>query len=418
MGRSPVPSAVIEDRDSVAIFGPRMNEKEIEVDASKSRHNQAGNMSFGQNPFKRQQTSPLTISKPMLPDLGDYQARPSIELGKATPVLPVIAASPLGVSIASTPDENPRSDQRKTDEGWAKYFSPGSEATPGRDRRNTATTNTSDHTFDSTPTTRRAISRGGGGGGFWPGSGIPEPSPRSPKAIRDSKGRTLTAQKVPAASPNLQNGPTNIETRNMSTAEGIPAQISSADSISTDVTDDPEDDEYEDERMTAYSSGVPSVHDTAWTPVGNTWSGPPQRPLRPPSIAVGAHDFPPATAMSNESNVSDTSKSSIPAFPMPASTVRRVQPSRELQPPNAINASDYRTSEDYFGRAPVATKSIHLQATSTPQPQEPHVQNGSDMSWINLGTPKSQLPPAIQVPVELPGHPVESIQEQRPSPSQ
>lgn len=342
MGRSPVPSAVITDGDSTAMNGPRSDPKYLIRRVSSDRAQpgfRGSGIGFGQAIFKREKT-PLTISKPMMPILGDYQERPSIELGKATPAEPV-AAYDAGAR---------KTEQRKTDEGWGTYFQ--NEPVP------------------STRTTFFSRSSGTGKSAFWPGSGVPEPSvkspiTRSPKLVlRDSVGNPLQAHSVAAGSPQLEHRPANG--KGPQAAQGVHARISSASSVMTTETD--EEDYYEDDHVDgAFSSGVPaSVNDMPWTPVGNTWSGPAQRPLRPPSSYVFRQGAP-LTSSSNETTGSDEQIESIPSFPMPNSLR-----------PNPVGAGSAtrspagdNQSHNYFNHSRARSGSTER----------------NDMSWLHLGGP-------------------------------
>lgn len=359
MGRSPVPSAVISEADSTAMFGGKPDPKYLIRRVSSDRA-QAGfrgsGIGFGQALFKRdkeKEKPQFSISKPMMPVLGDYQERPGIELGKATPAPPAAAKAALARNAS----------QRKTDEGWGKYF----QNEPLSGNRTTFISRSSGTTT-------------GAKSGFWPGSGVPESSSRSPKfLLRDSVGNPLDTQNVAAGSPSLEHGPANPLSRGLQNAQGLSGRISNASSAGTMDT---EDDAYEDEQIDgAFSSGIPaSVHEMPWTPVGNTWSGPAQRPLRPPSSYVQAQGQaqgrPPPTASSNETTgSSDTPSSSIPSFPMPNS-VRSIQPSigsgaTPNRPLGASQSQAHHEARDYFS---------HVRARSgTP--------DNNDMSWLNLGTP-------------------------------
>lgn len=355
MGRSPVPSAVISDADSTAMFGSKPDPKYLIRRVSSDR-NQPGfrgsGIAFGQALFKREKSSQLSISKPMNPILGDYKERPSIDLGAATPAAAPVVATRLAAA-ATAPTRKPS--QRKTDEGWGKYFQ---KEPPSGNRT----------TFMS----RSSASKSG----FWPGAGVPESQLRPPKIIlRDSIGNPLEAHSVAAGSPSLEHGPSNPQSRGLQAAQGIPARISSASSVTTNSTDD--DDDYEDDRLDgAFSSGVPaSVNNISWTPVGNTWSGPAERPLRPPSSYVAAHGQPLNTSSSNETNhTSETKTSSIPSFPMPNS-LRSVQASGANTTAGPAKSHPIVHSPnitgDYFGN--------FGNASDAPK--------GNDMSWLNLGTP-------------------------------
>lgn len=372
MGRSPVPSAFVAEGDSTAMYG-RPSEKTLirrvsSESGARLRPDAApatGPNGFGQHMFKRDK-GPITISKPMLPDLGDYKERPSIELGKATPAV----AAATAAAAAKLPAR--KASQRKTDEGWSRYFAAGKvETNSSRNNPNLSI---------AVPPTR------GQRGAFWPGSGVPELSPaRSSKfALRDSAGNELETHSVATASPSLESAAFGGKSNHLAVAEGRHARISNADSVTTDGSDEIIEDDYEDERVDpAFSSGIPaSVQDVAWTPVGNTWSGPPQRPLRHHSTSVGASDFPPPSTSSNQtSHTSNSKESSIPSFPMPNSTIRPIRPSNEsaflsvtnVQHPTATQQHSNReqSGSDYFsyGRG------------------QDNNQKSNDMSWLNLGTP-------------------------------
>ena len=355
MGRSPVPSAMMSDADSTAMFGSKPDPKYLIRRVSSDR-NQPGfrgsGIAFGQALFKRDKAAQLSISKPMNPILGDFKERPSIDLGAATPAVAAAVAAPR-LAAATAPARKPS--QRKTDEGWGKYF----QKEPQTGNRTT---------FLS----RSSASKSG----FWPGIGVPESQLRPPKIIlRDSIGNPLEAHSVAAGSPSFEHGPANPQSRGLQAARGIPARISSASSVTTDSTDD----DYEDDRMDgAFSSGVPaSVNNMSWTPVGNTWSGPAERPLHPPSSYIAAHGQPQPlnTASSNDTNnTSDTKTSSIPSFPMPNS-LRSVPVSGSGMTAKGSNIRPVVHSPnitgDYFGNFGNANEGP----------------KNNDMSWLNLGTP-------------------------------
>jgi hypothetical protein len=356
MGRSPVPSAVISDADSTAMFGARPDPKYLirRVSSDRAQTGLRGSgIGFGQALFKREKASQLSISRPMNPVLGDYKERPSIDLGTATP-----AVVPVVTKAAPTR----KASQRKTDEGWGKYFQRGPQ--------DLQDTNRTTWLSRGSGTTSRGKS-----GSFWPGSGVPEETTRSSAGrsprivIRDSAGNPLEAHVVAAGSPSLEHGPPNPQSRGLQAVQGSTARISNVSSATN--TDDEND--YEDEHLDpAFSSGVPaSIHEQTWTPVGNTWSGPFQRPLRHPSSYFA--NPPPQTAASSETRrTSDTQSSSIPSFPMPNS-VRSPGTSTAMEA--AMDRSEIRS--DYFGEEGVRSRTPeHLQG------------NNNDMSWLNLGTPR------------------------------
>ncbi|EXJ71266.1 uncharacterized protein A1O5_05072 [Cladophialophora psammophila CBS 110553] len=380
MGRSPVPSAVIPEADTAFMFGdgkpgPGTLIRRVSSDRTPAGYRGSG-IGFGQALFKREkerekEKTGLTISKPMMPILNDYKESPSIELGKATPP---------GVSLGAADPER-KASQRKTDEGWGKYF----QSEPLSDNRSTFLSRSS-----------------GPKSGFWPGSGVLETSTRSPKFIlRDSVGNPLEAQNVAAGSPSLEHGPPNPQSRGLQSVQGMSGQISHASSVRTANSSD-DDDDYEDEQVFdgAFSSGIPaSVHELPWTPVGNTWSGPPQRPLRPPSSYLAAQQAqvevqrsPPTVSSNETSDTSGTLDSSIPSFPMPNS-IRSAQPGgSEGNVNNTTTIHQQVTrpgpeqparseSHDYFSYVPG-----HARSNSRQQP-DTNANVNTDMSWLNLGTP-------------------------------
>lgn len=332
MGRSPVASQVL-DRSSAAILTARPNENLIRRISSDSRL-QPDQQAASYGIFRKEKSplgkTPLAISKPMNPNLGDYQERPSIDLGAATPAAPV-NATPL----ATIPSRN--KSQRKTDEAWAKYFT-GEKVDPAAE-------------YDKPATTPRTA----GGGGFWPGSGLAS-HPSAPKfAFRDSAGNTLQTRSVGTASPVLENGPAEPRARYMMAANAKQGRISNANSASDESSI------YDDQDLdAAFSSGIPaSVPNSPWAPTGNTWSGPAQRPLRdqPPPTAT--------TASSGDRSHSTTS-SGIPSFPMPASNRPTIT---QVQHPAATNTRNTSgQTGGYFPPSHQRDRSIN-----------------TDVSWLNLG---------------------------------
>lgn len=410
MGRSPVPSAVISDADSAAMFGARGekavdNQNRISAQSyggSRLNPNHAVNNSSVGGFFKSNNKTPIQISRPMLPDLGDYQDRPSIDLGKATPsVAPVLP--PVVASVQQ------KEEQRKTDEGWAKYFSedpadkpiPPKKVEPVRDSYAITSPASANDEF---PDPRQSGSRPSTskGGGFWPGAGVPTQQRATKLPLRDSAGNVLNQSTVAMASPSLAAGHENPATRNLSVAAPAQAKISRVESISTNHSSE---DEYEDDDMDAYSDVRDSYQQHAWNPIGNTWSGPNQRPLRPPSVQIGASAFPPPTNISERTMESSTSGgSSIPAFPMPAATIKRSEadqpafynqvvqrpPTNPFKNPYAharksSNTMQYNGGpavQDYFG-----PKVDNRPDTASTRPDSSKLPDNTDMSWLNLGTP-------------------------------
>lgn len=387
MGRSPVSSTVLfGDSAATGMLATRPAEHLIRRVSSDVNNHQRMEQQAAREPvnkhhfFHKKDRHPPSISRPMNPNLGDYKERPSIDLGRATPSAPV-NATPLA-AVAAVPAR--KQSQRKTDEAWAKYFT----GERGPYSPNTDVRRPSSPTIDprrpSSPTIdpRRPSSpiAGRGGGGFWPGSGVPVTARKSPgMSIRDSTNRELQPKVVTSASPNLSK-PKDERTRQMSNARGVLPKISSGNSDESDYEDD--------ELSAAFSSGVPaSVHDNPWTPVGNTWSGPSQRPVNRPSIdAVGANDFPPPTSSSGKtSHTSGTQSSGIPNFPMPSSTIR------------SVRASGGESS--FAGYSMVQHPAASHQNAAGYHPREPSGYFApDDMSWLNLGSPHQQHPPENQSP--------------------
>lgn len=395
MGRSPVPSTVVSEQDSLAMFGGKNNnEKSADPQAQVqsyggSKLNPAHGTSNSMGGIFKSNKNTLNISKPMLPDSADYQERPSADLDKAIP-----AGPPALPPVALVSQQ--KADQRKTDEGWAKYFSAD---TVKDNERSSHPNNRDTYATDRTSTSRPSTGKGGGGG-FWPGSGVPSSSNRSTKLpMRDSAGNVLNQYTVATASPSLETAPNHAFAHNASVVAPAKAKFSSADSISTDHSSD---EEYEDDEMDAYSDYRGSKHDhNAWTPVGNTWSGPGQRPLRPPSDKVGPLDFPPPTSISEQtSNTSTSGASSIPTFPLPDATLRRAGPESDQQftgtttvhHPAATHFAttvghNRKSSNTFNGGPPVQDYFGPPPDTASSRPTSGKLPDSTDMSWLNLGTP-------------------------------
>ena len=297
MGRSPVVSTVgppVETGTST-MLAPGPSEKHlirrVSADAMpKSEPAFDNRPGFSQNRMRREK-SPLTISRPMNPDLGHYNVRPSIDLGRATPASPINATA----LAAAVPGPQRNRSQRKTDEAWGKYFAGGG-INPG----------------DNNPGHSRNKSKDSQGG-FWPGAGVTERSSRQPKlAFRGTEGQPLEQHTVAAASPSLERGPSGQKARNL---QGVTGRISSGDSIGGDS-------DYEDQVLEgAFSSGIPdSVHD-AWSPMESSSSG--QRATRTSqSLAL-----PTTSSTKTTSGTSGTNSSGIPNFPMPTPTNRSLRQS-------------------------------------------------------------------------------------------
>ena len=366
MGRSPVPSAVITgESGTTGILTTRPANNLIRRVSSDANNRQrmeqqaARQQGNSHSLFYKKERNLPSISRPMNPNLGDYKERPSIDLGRATPAEP-INATPLA-TVRTMPSRN--KSQRKTDEAWTKYFSGDRNADPST-------------TYESSsPTTARS------NGGFWPGSGVPPSVIRSPRLpIRDSTNAELTPKTVASSSPKISR-PQDAHTRNLSSAAGVLPRISSGNSASSQS-----DDGYEDQELdAAFSSGIPaSVHDQAWTPVDNRWSGSaPQRPAGPLSEPRASLFAPPTTSSGKTSHTSGTQSSGIPSFPMPSASIRALRPSGD--------------ESSFIGMSNVQHPAETHYATTSEQAREPsgyfsagagHTGQNDDMSWLNLGTPQ------------------------------
>ena len=355
MGRSPVVSTVgppVETGRST-MLAPGPSEKHLirrfSADAMpKSEPAFENRPGFTQNRMRREK-SPLTISRPMNPDLGHYNVRPSIDLGRATPASPINATA----LAAAIPGPQRNRSQRKTDEAWGKYFA-GEGVNP--------MSKYSGHSRNKSKDSQ---------GGFWPGAGVTERSARPPKlAFRNTDGKALEQRTVAAASPSLERGPSGQKARYL---QGVTGRISSGDSISGDS-------DYEDLVLEgAFSSGIPdSVHDN-WSPMESSSSG--QRATRTSQSLA-----PPTTSsMKTTSDTSGTNSSGIPSFPMPTPTIRSQRQSggnstvasgENVQVPTHFQTITRRPREpsDYFGHG----SSQDGMATN------------NDVSWVNLGTPQRQ----------------------------
>ena len=338
MGRSPVISTVGPPAETgkSTMLAPRPTNTNLIRRVSSERISKAepvydGRPSFTQGRVRRDK-SPLTISKPMNPDLGHYNVRPSIDLGYATPASPVNATA----MVTSVPMVQRNRSQRKTDEAWAKYFA-GEKVDPSS-------------TYIGHGRNKSKDSQGG----FWPGPGATPKSTGTPKfAFRGSDGRPIQQRTVVPASPALVRG--------SSGAKGKTGHISSADSMSSDG-------DYEDRALDgAFSSGIPDSVQDNWSPVGSE-----NRNTQNTQELMAL----PTTSSMKTSNSSGTGGSSIPSFPMPTPTGRSALMNVEnvQGPARNLASRQPRENSDYFG----------------PGPGRDGLPTNSDMSWLNLGTPGGQ----------------------------
>jgi hypothetical protein len=336
MGRSPVTSIVgapVESGQSTMLQPHPLGKnliRRVSSDAMpKSQAAFEGRPSFTQSRLNREKNPP-TISRPMNPFLGHF-VRPSIDLGRATPASPIAPINATAMAAVPIPQRN-RS-QRKTDEAWARYFN---------GEKNDPTNPYVGHTRGKSRETQ---------GAFWPGTGVPEKSTRSPKfAFRDSSGRPLQAQTVTMASPLLEQGPAGLKERN--------AVVSVGDYVSSDGA-------YEDVLDGAFSSGIPdSIHD-AWSPMGRDSNSTGPRPKTEHST--------------------DTNSSGIPVFPMPTpSTNSRNSGGPSLMSVENVNVPSIPGFNSATRRPPPPADYFGREAGEDVGPTD------NDMSWLNLGTPQGQ----------------------------
>jgi hypothetical protein len=211
----------------------------------------------------------------------------------------------------------------------------------------------------------------------------------------------LAANSVPMGSPRLEHSASYRNDSGLMVSNAMHGKISSASSTTDENDENDENDDYEPvdyEKMGgAYSSGIPeSVHELpAWTPVGNTWSGPVQRAVR--SRGSSTSDF-----MNNVLNQSyaaaDGKETNIHGFPIPNPTIRQVlrqetessEPVPQIQHPTAAHFAATMTPE-----LPAASRPTRLQETRDyfgANAGRIHETANTDVSWLNLGTNPGEAP--------------------------
>ncbi|RMZ80413.1 hypothetical protein DV737_g2964, partial [Chaetothyriales sp. CBS 132003] len=373
MAGSPVPSVVINQAHMSAVFvhhPPDLIRPESNA-STRGGKAEAHKATAGHRLFHRDK-GPLTISKPMNPDLGDYGLchSPNIDLGRATPAAPLNSTALFSAVAASNMPTRNKS-HRRTDEAWAKYFNTDTvnpslgETQPSREEA---------HSVPAALTLR---------------SGRAEASRRAPSGpgLRDSTGRPLEINSVMANSPVLESSPFRARTRTLS------GQISRVDSIGT---------EYEDEAFDeAVSSGIPSMaSQKRWTRLDY---GSSQTAERAPMAAKSL------TTLSSD-NTSESELSRIPNFPMPGSAVWAMRQSSGQEAISGLQSAGTTLASDRWRSGeqeaismlqPVGTTYASDQRRSN-QPWQPrqvslYSSDGSvelddtrhrlpdDLSWLNLG---------------------------------
>jgi hypothetical protein len=416
MGKSPVPPTIQQGVDPIPSAG-RVDFKMSHGRTLSSASNklkldpiQSSHISFGPAMFsKPREKSPLTISRPILQDpTPEIQAQPKMDNSQAsTEPSQSSGTVDLAKSIGTS--------HRKTDEGWSTYFQGNNVVNLTGDRPSFMSTNSRPGSSSSRNSKR---------GSYWPDPGLAAPAApvavaintpfkSTPSNLRDSSGHMLAASSVPMGSPKLEHSSYYRNNTGLVVSDGVHGKISSA-SSTTDDNDDYEPVEY-DTTGGAYSSGIPeggpyssgipeSVHELpAWTPVGNTWSGPVQRQFR--SRGSSTSDFnssvlnpPYATAVSNEPN--------IHGFPMPNPTTRQVGPQLaglpqaqpHIQHPTAAHFTATIPNQP---AAPPPTRPGRPEENRDyfgPNFSRMHENTNTDVSWLNLGTT-----PVATTPAEMPG---------------
>lgn len=375
MGRSPVPSEMPSGVDSMAMFGGKSDVKKAHTRNTSSISNMlkldpisTSHISFAPSMFLRtREKSPLQISRPIMQEPApEVQPRPSMDVaqpssGTIDPAITYQAGS-----------------HRKTDEGWSTYF-----------QGNNVVNLAENRPFSSQSRPGSSGSRSSKRGSYWPDPNPPTaPFMATPSNLRDSSGNMLAASSVSTGSPRLEHPSSYLTDSGLIVPHAQKGRISSA-SSATDDNDEYEAVEYE-KGGDAYSSGIPaSVHELpAWSPVGNTWSGPVSRQIRSHSSSISETP----TNFNNPPYAASTTKEMIiPSFPMPNSSIRHVNKgsistlpvidphvpahfattTRQLPPPSrpARPEETHVERRDYFG------------------PSAPRIQENAntDVSWLNLG---------------------------------
>ncbi|RMZ79182.1 hypothetical protein DV738_g3443, partial [Chaetothyriales sp. CBS 135597] len=347
MGRSPVPSAVINHQAHTSEMFVQNPADLIRPDSKESSGSGKadGNKGPGAHRLFHREKAVPTISKPMNPDLGDYTLRqsPNIDLGRATPAEPLNSTALISAVAASNIPTRSKS-HRRTDEAWAKYFS----------------TDAVKSTFDDRQTSPERLS--GPGAALTQGTRGSETASRVPSwpALRDSTGRALEMNSVTANSPSRSRKRT------------VSGRLSKADTIDTEYEDDVVDD--------GLSSGTPSMtRQQRWTPLNHGWSQPTER------APVAAKSF-------STENTSDTKSSGIPNFPMPGSTARTGRRSGGEEAISNLGSNGTTHPSNPRRSNPPREGSLYP-PSATAQHDDPRYRLPDDLSWLNLGaqdTPRTE----------------------------
>ena len=286
---------------------------------------------------------------------------------------------------------------RKTDEGWSTYFQ-------GNNAINLTGARPSFMSSDSRPGS--SSSRNSKGGSYWPDPNLATPTPPmaatnaatpfkpTPSNLRDSSGHMLAASSVPMGSPKFNHSASYRLDTGLTVSDAMHGKISSASSTTDDDNDDYEPVDYKN-MGAAYSSGIPeSVHELpSWTPVGNTWSGPVQRPAR--SRGNSTSDFTNNVLHPYYAAV-DGKEPNLHSFPMPNSTTQQVvrqdpessNAMPRIQHPTAAHFAAIGTPQSFAPPHPIRPQ--ETRDYFGPNASRTRDTTNTDVSWLNLGTPAGE----------------------------
>lgn len=395
MGRSPVTTSAGVDPIVSAGRADFQNYHNRNTSAASNRSKlepvQSSHINFGPGMFsKPKEKSPLTISRPIMQEPpAEIQTPPKTDTSQ-TPTEPSLSSGT--VDLAKTVGAS----HRKTDEGWSTYFQ-------GNNVVNLTGARPSYMSSDSRPGS--SSSRRSQRGSYWPdpnlGTATPPtaslaaPFKSTPSNLRDSSGHMLAANSVPMGSPRLEHSASYRNDTGLMVSDAMHGKISSASSTSDD------NDEYEPvdyEKMGgAYSSGIPeSVHELpAWTPVGNTWSGPVQRAAR--SRGSSTSDFM-NSVLNSSYAAADGKETNIHGFPNPNPTIRQVV-RQETESSEAVPQTQHPSAAHFAAtmtpEPPVVSRTTRTQETRDyfgPNAGRVHENANTDVSWLNLGTTPGEVP--------------------------
>ncbi|KAL9624838.1 MAG: hypothetical protein Q9160_000884 [Pyrenula sp. 1 TL-2023] len=342
MGRGPVPSSA-----SAAMFNTQYSSQR----PTPSRPLKPETPNIGVARTETSNPNPFN-SRPLIPSQPRDEPRPDTNTSAAN----------TSAADASSGDVDPslNGNNRRTDEGWAKYFQ-GDNATLA-DGRSTYVSQGSESDYrGSYFNDRESQSRDRGRS---PGTGM----------LRDSRGNVLPHMTVAIGSPNIEHPSADGRGTGLAVAEGTAGKISNvgADSSSATTSDDEAETDHVNNEVDydrigdEYSSGIPSsIPDGhAWVPGSGAGHG-----MRAPSSNYTNSIYPPTSF----GGLRDTN---IPPFPMPSSRpltrwpdeeLPRGQTSQQNGPPSRPRRPSQQT-RDYFGPNPGRGTG-----------------NSDDMSWLNLG---------------------------------